>query len=257
MPNRVNYDAFATTYERRYADYGYPGTVAVLEALVLRRAQPRVLEVGCGTGRWLSLLRELGARVVAGLDASAEMLAQARTRLPSADLRVGSAEQLPWTDGAFDFVLCNNAIHHFPDKLGFVAEAARVLARGGELLVIGLQPTAVERWSIYDYFEGTLERDEQRYPAVQQIEAWMAASGFEHCSTRPVELIDFRWEAATALAEGKLERHVTSQLSLLLPEQYESGIARVREAIGAAEARGETLWLESKFTLFGTTGVRA
>lgn len=68
-----------------------------------------MLEVGCRTGKWLAELVAAGADV-AGLDASAEMLARAR-KVVEGDLQLGVAECLPWTESTFDAVLYVNALH--------------------------------------------------------------------------------------------------------------------------------------------------
>ena len=58
----------------------------------------RLLDVGCGSGRFCVLAGERGARV-AGIDATPELLAIARERNPEADLRHGDLQFLPWDDG--------------------------------------------------------------------------------------------------------------------------------------------------------------
>jgi ubiquinone/menaquinone biosynthesis C-methylase UbiE len=255
MEHKVDYEPIAKNFDQRYRDYSFAGTRRTIDAIAQRRPGLRALEVGCGTGRWLSLLRDQAA-IVSGLDGSANMLQRARERLPGADLRHGSAEHLPWPAASFDLVLCNNALHHFPDKRGFMKEAARVLAPEGELLVIGLDPQKVERWSIYDYFDGTRALDEARYPKGAEVRAWMEEAGFAHTTLKPVDHLVNRDVATEALAGGRLDKHVTSQLSLLSDEDYARGIERIRSESARAEARGETLILESDITLFGAQGVR-
>lgn len=255
MGHSVNYDAVAPMYDRRYENNVYPGTLAVLQEIARRRPGLRALEVGCGTGHWLSVLREGGAHV-AGLDASAGMLERARESLSEAHLELGSAEWLPWADRCFDLVLAINAVHHFPDKPKFIAEAYRVLDRGGQLVVIGLELQAVRRWAIYDFFEGTRQRDQQRYPTSAELQAWMEQSGFAHCNVRSVEHMASRQLAREALERGLLDQHVTSQLSLLSRDAYQRGLQNIRDAIVAAEARGEQLWLETDLHLYGTFGMR-
>jgi ubiquinone/menaquinone biosynthesis C-methylase UbiE len=214
----------------------------------------RVLDVGCGTGHWLTVMRELGAEP-AGLDASSGMLGKAREREPNVVLKHGKAEHLPWPDASFGLVLANNALHHFSDPVAFIAEARRVLTVGGRLLVIGLDPALVRRWAVYEYFEGTHASDFARYPSSSQLRTWLVSAGFEHCNSRPVERFAERHSASDALARNLLSRESTSQLTLLSVEDHQRGIERIREAIAAA-ARGEELWLESDFCLYATTGVR-
>lgn len=106
--------------------------LALLRAWRVLAPGHRILELGCGIGRFLE------ATGAVGLDISWGMLAEARRRLPKAPLVRGSGRELPFADAAFDAVL---AIDTFPYivQAGLaeihLAEAARVLEDGGELLV--------------------------------------------------------------------------------------------------------------------------
>jgi ubiquinone/menaquinone biosynthesis C-methylase UbiE len=66
----------------------------------------RVVDVGCGWGSWLLEFMQWGADPAAlcGIDLRSDRIAVARQRIPSADLRVGSAAELPWPDASFDIV---------------------------------------------------------------------------------------------------------------------------------------------------------
>jgi len=121
------------------------------------------------------------------------------------------------------------------------------------VLIAGLDPSAsVDRWSIYDYFAGTEQRDRQRYPSTSQLRAWLTAAGFERCETYAAELIREERAARQALTIGALHKHATSQLSELSDEAYDRGIRAIEDASAAAEARGEALRLVSHLTLFAT-----
>jgi SAM-dependent methyltransferase len=158
----VNYDSIAANYDRRYAINDYSGVEEALADFVGPGFAGRVLEVGCGTGHWLRRLAERGIRV-AGVDASHNMLDYAQAQTGGAALARGRAEQLPWANEAFERLFCINALHHFEDKAGFLAEARRVLRPGGQLMTIGLDPhTGVDRWYIYEYFEPVVEIDKRR-----------------------------------------------------------------------------------------------
>jgi len=254
MARRVDYDQIANTYDRRYQQNDYSGVEAALTAFVGDRGKDRVLEVGCGTGHWLQCLGGTRFRV-AGLDVSDQMLAYARAQAPSAALVQGSAEHLPWAGESFDRVFCINAFHHFQNKVAFLAEAIRVLRPGGLMMTVGLDPHAgVDQWYVYEYFDNVFEIDRRRYPASSQIREWMRAAGFVDCVTREIQHLPVRLAARTALAQGRLDRSVTSQLSVLTDEEYRQGIARVREAVESAEARGELLCLNADLRLYATFG---
>jgi SAM-dependent methyltransferase len=254
MARRIDYDHIADTYDRRYQANDYSGVEAALMAFVGEPAGQHVLEVGCGTGHWLRRLSEAGIRAT-GLDASAPMLAYAKTKAPGAALAQGSAERLPWASASFDRVFCINAFHHFPNKIAFLVEALRVLRPGGLMMTVGLDPHAgVDRWYIYDYFDDVLEIDRGRYPASSQIREWMRAAGFADSVTREIQHLPVRVAARAALEQGRLEKSATSQLGVLTDEEYRRGVDRIREAVESAEVRGESVYLTADLRLYATVG---
>ena len=98
-----------------------------------------VLDVGCGSGRWLKLAQASGARRALGLDNSAAMLRQVG---PSAAQATMSA--LPFPAASFDLLLCGLAIGHLPDHRPALAEMARVLRPKGLLLLSDFH--SVQHW---------------------------------------------------------------------------------------------------------------
>ena len=104
----------------------------------------RVLDVGTGTGR---LLEFLAPRLECGLgiDASRTMLALARVRLAKPEyshlgVRLADMYALPLHDASYDVVLLQMVLHYAEDPSQVIAEAARVLAPGGRLLIVDLAP---------------------------------------------------------------------------------------------------------------------
>jgi ubiquinone/menaquinone biosynthesis C-methylase UbiE len=96
-----------------------------------------MLDVGCGTGILLPLLRENvnGDGHVVALDLSGEMLKRALGKGQPTIYVQGDAESLPLPEGVFDWVLCNAVFPHFPDQLRALAELRRVLRAGGRLVI--------------------------------------------------------------------------------------------------------------------------
>jgi SAM-dependent methyltransferase len=93
----------------------------------------RALDVGCGTGHHLLDLVGRGFDV-AGIDGSAEMLAEARRVIPSAELREADVAALPFVDRSFDLALCIEVLRYLADPQPCIAEIARVLRPGGVCL---------------------------------------------------------------------------------------------------------------------------
>ncbi|MBI4884718.1 MAG: methyltransferase domain-containing protein [Actinobacteria bacterium] len=109
-------------------------------AIDLSGLQPgeRLVDVGCGPGVAARRVRALGAEVI-GVDPASVMLRVARLRWRSSsglDWRLGTAESLPVDDGWAHVVWSLATVHHWADIDRALAEARRVLAPGGRLLVI-------------------------------------------------------------------------------------------------------------------------
>lgn len=105
--------------------------LAVVELAGLGK-DDRFLDVGCGPGAALEHASETGAEV-AGIDPSPSMVSRASKRVPDADVRVGSAEEIPFPDDSFSVVINIASFHHWADRDGGLREVLRVLAPGGTL----------------------------------------------------------------------------------------------------------------------------
>ena len=105
------------------------------------RIQPdsAVLDVGCGTGRWLRRYLEQQLRPV-GLDATAGMLRQATVFGVDCPLAAGYAQRLPFRNAAFGLVSAVTVVQHleYADQENALKEMARVLRPGGRLLLLDL-----------------------------------------------------------------------------------------------------------------------
>lgn len=112
-------------------------TVDILEKLLAPLQGRRILDIGCGRGNLLQALAERGASV-AGLDPDEAMLEAAQTLVPKAALKQGCAQLLPWGDGTMHAALFINSLHHVPvpDMLLALEEAARVVGKGGSVIVV-------------------------------------------------------------------------------------------------------------------------
>jgi SAM-dependent methyltransferase len=114
---------------------------ALCRALALAKISrgSRVLDVGCGTGRWVRRYEQLGFHAT-GLDATPGMLTTARERGTAAPLIAGEAGQLPFSDGAFDCVADVTVVQHIPSEFQAraLSEMLRVLKPGGRLILMEL-----------------------------------------------------------------------------------------------------------------------
>lgn len=130
----------AEVYQSWAPHYDAPGNQMIdLEQPIVQRILGSLpvgtaLDAACGTGRHTAHLHQLGHHVT-GVDASAEMLAQARKRLPDVAFHEADLHRLPLPDDAVDTVVCALALTHVPDLAAVLAEFARVLRPGGHLVL--------------------------------------------------------------------------------------------------------------------------
>ncbi|SCL35297.1 Methyltransferase domain-containing protein [Micromonospora rhizosphaerae] len=95
-----------------------------------------VVDVGCGAGRAVSELAQHGAHAI-GVDLDPTMLAAARSRFPDIDVRDADATDLPLGDGQAHGYRADKVYHVLPDPPAALAEARRVLAPGGRIVLLG------------------------------------------------------------------------------------------------------------------------
>lgn len=107
---------------------------AVIERLGLT-PEDRFLDLGCGAGAALEHAVATGA-LSAGIDPSPPMARRAGERVPGAEVKVGSAEEIPFGDATFDVAIAISTYHHWADAAVGLDEVRRVLAPGGRLLVV-------------------------------------------------------------------------------------------------------------------------
>jgi ubiquinone/menaquinone biosynthesis C-methylase UbiE len=139
-------------YERWAQSYDHsPNPMLAVEERYLSGILPdlagkHVLDLACGTGRWLTRLWARAARSVVGLDRSVAMLRVAKEKLPiHSRLVQADSSQLPFRDSEFDFVLCSFALNHIHSLDVMAHELARTMSSGGHLVISEMHPEAYSR----------------------------------------------------------------------------------------------------------------
>jgi malonyl-CoA O-methyltransferase len=139
------YERWARTYDTA------PNPLLALEERYVEGTIPdlagkTVLDLACGTGRWLSKLVSRRARAIVGVDLSSAMLGVAHENSEIHDCLVrADCLRLPFRAGTFDFVLCSFALNHVYNVDLMARELSRTMKSGAQLLISEMHPVAHAR----------------------------------------------------------------------------------------------------------------
>ena len=129
-----DFDQWSETYEDSIAQRWYFDRIhtRTLDLIGTGQSPESVLDVGCGTGRFLRKIKSRWPSAsLSGIDPAEGMITKARLYLPGASFVVGSAESLPFPDASFDLVISTVSFHHWADQEKAFREINRVLREGG------------------------------------------------------------------------------------------------------------------------------
>jgi malonyl-CoA O-methyltransferase len=155
------YDVWAPTYDKELNPL-----IALEESITLDLIGDvdglRVLDVGCGTGRYCELLAKRGARVV-GIDPSKKMLECAKAKITpdcKFDLYLGKIEDAEFSDNQFDVIVSALTVGHVLDLEPVIRKVNRLLKDRGRLIISDMNPY----WFVsgFDYVEFS-DRNGQKY----------------------------------------------------------------------------------------------
>ena len=174
LPKEMQSHHYPILYEVEETHWWYVGRRRIIQYLVekicttLNNPDPRILDVGCGTGANLKMLAAHGR--AEGVDISSQAVDFCRVRgLDS--VRLGAAEQLPYENGSFDLVTALDVVEHLDDDVAGLQEMRRVLRRDGRLLLF--VPAFMFLWGVQD----DVSNHRRRYTLPGLIKA-VEAAGF-------------------------------------------------------------------------------
>jgi SAM-dependent methyltransferase len=154
----------------------YVGRREILESFLERisselrkeNSELKILDVGCGTGGNLEMLKKFGA--AEGVDVSDDALEFCRSK--GLTVHKGLAEELPFADESFDVVTALDVVEHLDDDIAGLKEMFRVTKRGGKTLIF--VPAFMWLWGVQD----DVSNHRIRYTKKQIVER-LEKAGFE------------------------------------------------------------------------------
>ena len=124
-------------------NHTFARSIDVLEKYCALESGMRVLDLGCGWGRMtIGILKRHPSLVVSGIDVSEEGVKQAQEAIgkecsdATFDVRVGSAEDVPFPDNEFDAVISSRVLHYVEHPQKALQEIARVLKPNGRAAIM-------------------------------------------------------------------------------------------------------------------------
>jgi len=148
----------ADSYDRFMGRYSVP-LAPQLADLARVEAGQRAIDVGCGPGALTTeLVHRLGTDNVAAVDPSEPFVAAAKERHSGVDVRLATAEQLPFGDDEFDAALAQLVVHFMTDAVAGIREMGRVTRSGG-VVAASVWDMAGGRAPISLFWEAAREKD--------------------------------------------------------------------------------------------------
>ena len=239
----MSFDVSGDAYDRFMGRYSRGLAPAFADFAGVEAGQ-RALDVGCGTGVLTEeLTSRLGADHVAGADPS-PMLQACAERVPGAELKQASAEELPWPDDSFDAALALLVVHFMHDAARGAGEMARVTRAGGVVAACtwdfagGGMELLRTFWQSVRALDPGVESEPSRFGDRGELDSLWRGSGLQDVETEPLvvtsdyEDFDELWSSFSR-GVGPAGQHLAS----LPPEQHEAVRAEYFERVGEPAGR--------------------
>ena len=229
---RVNYDLIAHLYDEPGRDYETDRNLVdfLNQRPDDRSSGMRILDLGCGTGKQLTANhREFPELNMIGVDLFYGMLKQARNRCGDIKWIQGDSANLPFANCAFDYITNQFSYHHVQDKNRMISSIFRVLKPSGRFVITNLDPWSMPGWIVYTFFPAAHDRDLSDFLPVDDITARLEKAGF--CNIQVKYQHSHRTENLNGFLNYASQRHRTSQLMAIGQNDYDRGIAELKERV--------------------------
>ena len=191
----------------------------------------RIVDLGCGTGRFSSPLRRTFGAEVIGIDPSGNMLGVARETVidPDITFAVGTAEAIP-VDPGISLLFMSMCFHYFKDRMDQVLpEFDRVVEPGGWVVIRNTTKEEIDLLPMFDFFPEARATSVERMPSESEIVDALTPT-FELVRHKRVVQ---RYAVDGAEYVDKIGQRGLSSLKMLSDDAFQSGMTRLRAHVAA------------------------
>ncbi|MFC1921246.1 class I SAM-dependent methyltransferase [Chloroflexota bacterium] len=199
----------------------------------------RVLDLGCGTGRFaIPMAVKLNFRVN-GADSYPEMLTKAQEKDTGKTViwNCMDAQNLKYADSSFDVVFVSHLLHHVDSPAEVLSDCNRILGNSGVILIRYGAIEQIRNDVEHTFFPETLDIDEPRTPGIETVEKWLIDAGFSGIKTE--EVVQKTYESTESHLQA-ITVKATSVMTMISPQAHEQGLQKLAEYV---EENPDDPWL--------------
>lgn len=229
---KANYKQIAETWDESRPLYDR--NLELCLNLVAKRAgsghKIKLLDLGCGTGRFaIPFATELGYFVTA-VDNSREMIEKAKQKDTDSRIEwiVQDVTGLEFVNNSFDIIFMSHLLHHLDVPTSLIQKCHAILKPGGLIINRYGAMEHIQYDPEHKFFPEAIALDEKRCPTIQQVEAWFQDTRFTRVKSETVIQQTYN-SGEDRLSRVKLKS--TSVLTLISPPAFEEGLVEFRKYV--------------------------
>ena len=199
----------------------------LLSTHVPKEGVSRIVDIGCGTGRYSEPLAVHFRADVIGIDPSEKMLEEARGKNPrrGIDFRLALGEKLPVEESSADMVFMSMVFHHLRDPQRTARECHRVLRQHGYVCLRNTTIDAIETFPYLKHFPTVRTVIEQQLPTRDRVRSTFEEAGFD---TIAHEIVSHQNSADWLSYAEKTSLRSDSFLARIADDEFDAGISAFR-----------------------------
>ena len=208
--------------------------------LSLLDRKSRILEVSCGSGDHLSVMKELTGASVFGLDLSFEGLKEKEQKDQNLNFLCAGSEVFPFRRESFDFVYMIDAIPSLKDWQLTLRGILEILKKRGEICIVTRSDQEMQEELLGRYFPSLVEAKRRRHPSAHRISGALKSAGFR-------DLRSESWEGEILSGLNLLrsvENGTCPELALAPEDEMKEGLERLK-----SEVEPGSLFRVARYTL--------